>query len=145
MRSAVRRRSTGVAAVLALVGSASCGAYEPLEVGSCLPEGAGVEGVRDPRPATVRCDRPHRYEVFAREVLEPPSEDWPGTEVVDLNAKRLCALAVGRATGAPLAALPDGVEVVRVAPTESSWADGDREVECLFRFPAPTTDTLVRG
>lgn len=145
MSSAARHTVTGVVAVLVLVGSASCGTYEPLEVGSCLPEGAGVEGVRDPRPATVPCDRPHRYEVFAREALEPPSEGWPGTEVVDLNAKRLCALAVARATGAPIAALPDGVEVVRVAPTESSWADGDREVECLFRFPVPTTDTLVQG
>jgi len=42
------------------------------------------------------------------------------------------------------AALPDGVLVVHVAPSESSWQDGDREVECLFRFGRDTVTTLVK-
>lgn len=137
------RRFAGHVVVAASV--AGCGGYQPLEVGQCLPEGAGVEGVRDAEPEVVRCTREHRYEVFARRDLDPPSDDWPGTDLVDLNARRLCGLAVEEATGRPVEELPDGVTVVRVAPTESSWADGDREVECLFRFPAPTTDTLVRS
>jgi hypothetical protein len=139
-------RARRVALILwSVVAVSGCGGYQALEVGQCLPEGAGVEGVREARPEIVRCSLEHRYEVFARRDLDPPSDDWPGTDLVDLNAERLCGLAVQGATGRPIDDLPDGVEVVRVAPTESSWADGDREVECLFRFPEPTTDTLVRN
>lgn len=129
--------------LMVAVGACSSG-FEPLVVGQCLPRGAGVEGRRAAAPDIVACSRPHRYQVYARQNLDPPGTAWPGRKLVDLNALRLCALAVRSATGSPVSELPDGVTSVQVAPTEDSWKDGDREVECLFRFDRDTTDTLVR-
>ena len=142
-------RATGLVVVLAALtwasAAAACGgpSFEPLEVGQCLPAGAGVEGRRVAAPDLVPCAQPHRYEVFARQDLEPPDDRWPGQDLIDLNAKRLCGLAVRGATGAGPERMPDGVKVVQVAPSRSSWSDGDREVECLFRFDEETIDTLV--
>lgn len=141
-------RSRGAAVVAVLLAavpvlSAGCGRYQALEVGQCLPDDAGVEGTRVASPDVVPCSQPHRYEVFARDDLDPPDDGWPGAELVRLNAKRLCGLAVEPATGLGIEDLPDGVSVVHVEPTESSWNDGDREVECLFRWEEPTTATLV--
>jgi Septum formation len=131
-------------AAVALAGCASS-SYTPLEVGQCLPAGAGVEGRRVDEPEVVPCTDEHRYEVFAREDLEPPDDRWPGEELIDANAKRLCGLAIPEATGRPIGDLPDGTKMVHVAPTEQSWADGDREVECLFRSEESTTTTLLRS
>jgi hypothetical protein len=145
----VNRLRTPLASALALVLAASAVAagcsseFEPLETGQCLPAGAGVEGRRADAPDLVPCTQPHRYEVYARQDLDPPDDEWPGQDLVDVNAERLCALAVEEATGAPVDELPEGVKSVQIAPTEDSWSDGDREVECLFRFPEDTTDTLV--
>ena len=131
-----------VALVLAAVGCTSS-RWKDLEVGECLPAGAGVEGPRVPRPDVVPCSRPHRYEVFAVRDLDPPSRAWPGQETLDFNAERLCALAVRDATGLAVEELPDGVKSVQIAPIRSSWDEGNRTVECLFRHDEETTDTLV--
>ena len=106
---------------------------------------AGVVGGRVDAPPIVDCAEPHRYEVYARQDLEPPDDTWPGEELLDANARRLCGLAIREATGEPIEALPGGVTMVYIAPTEDSWRDGDREVECLFRHDEPTTATLRRG
>lgn len=131
------------AVVTALLGAGCVSGYEALEVGQCLPVGAGVEGRRAQDPGVVPCSQPHRYEVYARRDLDPPTPQWPGEDLVVVNAKRLCGLAVRGAAGMDPGSLPDGVKVVHVAPSESSWADGDREVECLFRWDEATTSTLV--
>jgi hypothetical protein len=142
-----RRPAAGlVAAVVVLAVSLVAGcasAYEPLEVGQCLPPGAGVVGRRAQAPEVVPCSQPHQYEVFARRDLEPPDDTWPGGELVLVNSKRLCRLSIRAAAGFGPRSLPDGVTVVHVSPTESSWAEGDREVECLFRWDEATTSTLV--
>lgn len=143
------RRRAGLALALvvaAVLPAAACtDRYEPLDVGQCLPPGAPVIGRRAQAPDVVPCSQPHQYEVFARQDLEPPGPRWPGADLVELNAKRLCGIAIKGATGRQIRDLPDGVTVVQVRPTESSWRDGDREVECLFRWDEPTTRTLVRG
>lgn len=148
----VRRRRPSAAALVVLVGVVGCATlgcagsnYTPLEVGQCLPEDAGVEGRRVDEPEVVPCSDAHRYEVFARDDLDPPDDRWPGEELVDANARRLCGLAIPEVTGRPIEDLPEGVLMVHVAPTEQSWADGDREVECLFRSEEPTTATLLRS
>lgn len=147
-----RRFVPGAAVVVAALAGALVGPacardpYEPLEVGQCLPDGAGVEGRRLAAPELILCSEPHRYEVFARRDLEPPDNSWPGGELVEANAKRLCGLSMEDTTGLQPADLPDGVRMVFVAPTRSSWVEeGDREVECLFRFDEVTTSTLVTG
>ena len=144
-RAAVRCAAMAATVVVALATSCSSSEYTPLEVGQCLPVDAGVEGRRVAAPPVVDCAEPHRYEVYARQDLEPPDDTWPGEELLDANARRLCGLAIRQATGAPIAALPEGVTMVYIAPTEDSWRDGDREVECLFRHDEVTTATLRRG
>jgi hypothetical protein len=134
-------------AVTVTAASAGCAgsSYTPLEVGQCLPADAGVEGRRVDEPRVVPCSDEHRYEVFARDDLEPPDDRWPGEDLVDANARRLCGLAIPDATGRPIEELPEGVQMVHVAPTELSWSAGDREVECLFRSEESTTTTLLRS
>jgi hypothetical protein len=135
-----------VGTVVLVLATAGCSPsrWKDLEVGECLPAGAGVEGPRVPLPDVVPCAQPHRYEVFAVRELDPPSRAWPGQESLDFNAERLCALAVQDATGLAVTDLPDGVKSVQLAPIRSSWDQGNRTVECLFRHDAETTDTLVR-
>lgn len=141
----MRGRAWLAVAAVAVVLLASCArsVYTPLEGGQCLPEGAGVEGRRVDRPEVVPCDEEHRYEVFARQDLDPPDDTWPGEDLLDANARRLCGLAIPDATGHPIDDLPDGVKMVYIAPTEDSWSDGDREVECLFRSERSTRTTLL--
>ena len=132
--------------MVAIAGAAmvSCSSkYTPLQVGECLPANAGVEGERVGEPTVVDCADRHRYEVFARDDLEPPDDTWPGQDLLDANAKRLCGLAIPDATGRQIEDLPSGTKMVFVAPSEDSWSKGDREVECLFRSENDTTVTLV--
>lgn len=128
-----------------VAGACSDRDFVPLEVGQCLPDGANVEGERAQRLTIVNCAERHRYEVFAVERLDPPSEDWPGENLVTLNAENRCIGAIEAATGLKAKDTPDDVELVHVDPTEDSWRGGDRDVECLFRWDEPTTDTLVQA
>lgn len=139
----MKHRWTVVGVTVCVVSAIGCSRYEPIEVGSCLPSGTGVVGVRAQSPDTVPCTAEHRFQAYARRDLTPPGDEWPGAELVELNARRLCGVAVPDAAGVEPADLPDGVTIVQVAPTESSWRGGDREVECLFRWDADTRDTLV--
>jgi hypothetical protein len=134
----------GLAAVGLLLVACVPGRYDALEVGQCLPDAAGVEGVRDQDPDVVPCGRPHRYEVVAVFDLEPPGPEWPGADLVGVNARQLCAGEVLDALDVGVDDLPGGVQLVSIAPTETSWRDqGDRQVECLLRWPEVTTSTLV--
>lgn len=119
------------------------GGFVALRTGQCLPVGAGVEGRRAQAPRTVDCSRPHRYQVYAIASLEPPSDDWPGEEIISANAEALCVEAIEAATGLDPTDTPDDVALLHIDPTESSWSDGDRDVECLFRWDQPTTRVLV--
>lgn len=119
------------------------GPFVALRSGQCLPDGAGVEGRRAQAPRTVDCSKPHRYEVFAVVPLTPPTDEWPGEETVSVNAEALCVDSIEAATGLDPADTPDDVALLHIDPTESSWRDGDRDVECLFRWDHPTTQILV--
>lgn len=126
-----------------LLAGCSRGPYVALRPGQCLPDGAGVEGQRAQEPRTVDCSKPHRYQVFAVVALTPPSDEWPGEAMASANAEVLCVDAIKAATGLDPADTPDDVELLHIDPTESSWRDGDRDVECLFRWDSPTTEVLV--
>lgn len=126
-----------------LVGGCARGPFVPLQVGQCLPRGAGVEGQRAQSPTTVACDEPHRYQVFAIVTLEPPDDAWPGEDLITVNAENRCAAEIEAATGLDPRDTPTDVELVHVDPSVESWRKGDREVECLFRWDSETTDTLV--
>ncbi|MGB6056655.1 MAG: hypothetical protein WBF71_00215, partial [Microthrixaceae bacterium] len=74
-----------------------------------------------------------------------PSDEWPGEKLLTLNAENRCVGAIEEATGLKPKDTPDDVELVHIDPTEDSWRGGDRDVECLFRWDEPTTDTLVQA
>lgn len=149
-RSLIRTRAIDFLTVVLLVAfGATLGAcsrnFVPLEVGQCLPDGSGIEGRRAQQPRTVPCSTAHRYQVFAVEKLEPPTNKWPGDEIVTLNAEQLCASAIKKATGLEPHEVPEDVELFHVDPTEGSWQGGDRDVECLFRWDVMSLETLVRS
>lgn len=131
--------------VFGVLGTACSRNFVPLEVGHCLPDGSGIEGRRAQAPTLVSCSRPHRYQVFTVETLTPPSNEWPGDDVVTANAEQLCVAAIRDATGLEPKDTPDDVELFHVDPTEGSWRAGDRDVECLFRWDNLTMDTLVKS
>lgn len=114
----------------------ACGGpdYQSLRVGQCLPESAEVVGTREPDPPTVPCDEAHRYEVYAVSTLDG-GRTFPGTEAVDAAARQRCYELFESNVGFDPADMPDGVRVVYLDPTESSWEQAaDRDVECLLIF-----------
>lgn len=147
--TAPRRWWVAVAAAAGLLGGAastvSCGAddYRSLALGTCLPDGARVEGEREPAPPTVPCASPHRYEVYR---VGPLGLDgaYPGVEAVDRASERVCFDDFEAAVGIAPADLDEGVDQVIIAPTESSWDGGDREVECLLRFGSDRAGRYAR-
>lgn len=117
--------------------------YRGLRVGECLPGGARVVGVREQSPPRVSCSERHRFEVYA--VTSLTGDRWPGQAEIDARSERLCVAALPERT--PLsaqAALDSGVEVIYLTPSEDSWSrQGDREVECVLRFPKDRTASMV--
>lgn len=88
----------------------------------------------------IECDEPHQAEVVAVEDLEAASDDaFPGDEARDASAQELCTPIVESFLGGPLA--ESSLLLLWLAPTEETWADGDREVVCVIA--APDGETLT--
>lgn len=80
----------------------------------------------------VDCDEPHLAEVVAiGELTADPGDAFPGVADRDAEALALCQPAVEAYTGVPLAASDLGL--IWLAPTATTWADGDREVTCAVQ------------
>lgn len=146
-------RSVGVTApvvavvAVALSTTAGCSRddYRSLRVGECLPAEANVVGRREADPPRVDCDEPHRYEVYANTTVDGPRQ-YPGEEAADDLAEHACYLAFEAGVGFPAEEMPDGVLVVFLRPSPSSWnSQRDREVECLLVFDGDRTGRAVRG
>ena len=145
--SAPRRIAAGllVAAVMAIGGGCGGDPYTTLVEGDCLPSSAKVVGTREPDPPTVGCGDPHRYEVYAVDVLDGDAA-YPGDEAVDADAKALCFAVFADKVGVDPLDLPEGVKIVYLQPTESSWADeADRDVECLLVFDEDRSGAFIRS
>lgn len=90
-----------------------------LDVGHCvedLPEDGEVVRVR-----VVPCDEPHAAEVVAVHTLE--GDAWPGQRAVDREVAAACEMDTAQAEA--------GLRPVVWAPSERSWASGDRRGLCL--------------
>jgi hypothetical protein len=91
----------------------------------------------------VECDEPHRAEVFAIETIDAdPDEVFPGAEARDQTAQELCEPGFAEYVGVPLE--ESELVLLWLAPTEESWADGDREVACAVAAPGdePLTESV---
>jgi hypothetical protein len=139
-------RTFAALALLAFVPLVACGGpdYEALRRGECLPASAKVVGEREAAPPTVDCDSPHRYEVYAVSTIDGP-RTYPGEATVDERAQHECYLTFEPNLGFDPVDLPDGMKVVYLQPTESSWNDqADRDVECLLVFDDDREGSIVK-
>nr|WP_277344708.1 DUF4190 domain-containing protein [Cellulomonas sp. IC4_254] len=102
--------------------------------GSCLaevPEDGPVDRVR-----VVPCADPHAAQVLSSYAFEPGA-DWPGAAEASARVAASCTLTA--------AERDQGTRMLAWAPTEASWARGDRAGLCVAVPPAPVTGSLLDG
>ena len=137
--------TSAVVALMAIGGACGADPYAALVEGDCLPSSAKVIGTREPDPPTVGCGAAHRYEVYAVDLLDGDTA-YPGDAAVDAAAKALCFDVFADKVGVDPLDLPEGVKIVYLQPTESSWADeADRDVECLLVFDEDRAGPFIRS
>ncbi|WP_010205003.1 septum formation family protein [Salinibacterium sp. PAMC 21357] len=96
-----------------------------LEVGDCeaaAPEEGEVEDTK-----TIDCAEPHQGEIYAASMV--PDGDFPGDAAIGEQAEADCYTAFESFVGI---SWDDSIyNFSWYFPTESSWADGDREILCI--------------
>lgn len=99
---------------------------EPLDLsaGDCLQ---GFEAFDQP-VTVVTCETPHNAQLVATDSY-PDDDDFPGSEALSAKATEVCSQVQYSET---LTANPDlNLQETKVVPTEDSWDDGDRRVDCF--------------
>ncbi|WP_062137587.1 septum formation family protein [Demequina aestuarii] len=109
------------------------GDLHPLQMvpGMCL-DGVGDDGAVG-GAAVVPCDAPHGAEVFTSVTFSVAR--FPGHDQIEAEALTLCG---DRIDGL----VPEGSSWVAWAPSESSWARGDRVALCIAVFDSPRDEPL---
>ncbi len=105
-----------------------------LAVGDCLLQSKLEDGVASTKPK-VPCSAPHDREVFAS--LTVAEGDYPAVEKLVDFATKGCAAKFKTFVG-----LDFGISALDFQyyyPTESSWANGDRGVDCVIFDPTQKT------
>ena len=113
--------------------------FVELTIGDCLDQTKLEDGINSTEPI-VECDSAHDLEVFASLVVDGSA--YPSVEdLVSLGTKK-CALEFTEFVG-----LDFGISALDFQyyyPTESSWANGDRGIDCVIFDPTQrTTGTLA--
>ena len=118
-----------------------------LSVGDCLNDEslASVEGDESTEVTevpTVPCDEPHDFEVYQNFTV-PEAAEYPGEEAVTASADAQCLPEFETFVGV---AYEDSVLTASYYyPTEASWADGDRTINCLIIDEAGKTTGSLAG
>ncbi|GIG37092.1 DUF4190 domain-containing protein [Cellulomonas pakistanensis] len=102
--------------------------------GNCvedLPADGRVDRVR-----VVPCTDPHAAQVVSAYAFEAGAA-WPGPAEASARVQASCALTEDERAA--------GLQMLAWAPTERSWAGGDRTGLCLAVPPAPVTGSLLDG
>ncbi|MFJ4255184.1 septum formation family protein [Microbacterium sp. NPDC090003] len=108
-----------------------------LEVGDCLPE--GLDGEEFLEVTTVPCDGPHLDEIYYEFTL--PDGDFPGEDALADAAIRECEPEFE--DFADIAYEDSELDYWWLTPTETSWAGGDRTMQCLiYSYDGTVTGTL---
>jgi hypothetical protein len=105
-----------------------------LITGHCLAELPDDDAVG--RVPLVPCDEPHAAQVVSEFRFEPDAV-WPGQDDADALVAAGCELST--------AEIDAGLDAVTWAPTEGTWADGDRTGLCVAHRDAPFTGSLLDG
>lgn len=111
---------------------------ESVSPGECLDD-PGVETVVD--VATISCDEPHDFEVFATVTL-PADGDYPPDSTLLPMAWDECYHHFEGYVGVPFAT--SVLHIHAMVPTEDGWADGDRGATCLL-FELDAAENLVKS
>ncbi|MCC3278204.1 septum formation family protein [Arthrobacter sp. zg-Y40] len=108
-----------------------------LEAGACLQDWEDVNSTAD----VVTCETPHDAQLVASERFEG-SDDFPGTAALEDRVNEVCA-AVDYADSA--SSYPD-LKVAKSIPTEQTWSNGDRRLDCFVFSPEgqELTESLIR-
>jgi hypothetical protein len=108
-----------------------------LEVGDCLPE--GLDGEEFFEVTVVPCDGPHLDEIYYEFTL--PDGDFPGEDALADAAIRECEPEFEEF--ADIAYEESELDYWWLTPTETSWAGGDRTMQCLiYSYEGTVTGTL---
>jgi hypothetical protein len=105
-----------------------------LSIGDCVDQDKLEDGNTSTDPL-VACDRPHDLEVFASLTLD--DGDYPAVETLVTFGAKECAREFTSYVG-----LDFGISALDFQyyyPTESSWANGDRGVDCVVFDPTQRT------
>lgn len=108
-----------------------------LKVGDCIadvPTSSRVVTL-----PTADCNQPHGGEVYA--VLTMPDGDYPGTSVID-EWQNKCPEELQ--TFSPPAMTDDTVGVFVLYPTQETWDQGDRSVQCIATLD-PKRSGSIKG
>ena len=110
---------------------------DPVEVeqGACIQ---GFEDINSPVDV-VTCETPHNSQLVATAQYEG-TDTYPGSEALAARADETCN-AVEYSDAA--ATLPD-IRLEKAIPTEDSWRQGDRRVDCFVVSPEDLTESLLR-
>jgi hypothetical protein len=111
-----------------------------LAVGDCLNQKNLEDGVASTDPL-VDCDESHDLEVFASLTLD--EGDYPAVETLVTFGTKKCANEFATFVG-----LDFGISALDFQyyyPTESSWANGDRGVDCVVFDPTQKTTGSLAG
>ena len=108
-----------------------------LETGACLQGWEDVNSAAD----VVTCDTPHDAQLVASERFTG-TDAFPGTAALEERVNEVCS-AVDYADNA--SSYP-GLKVAKSIPTEQTWSDGDRRLDCFVFSPEgqEITESLIR-
>jgi hypothetical protein len=108
-----------------------------LAVGDCFDAQDAEEISSVP---ALPCSAPHDYEAYHSFAI-PEAETFPGVEAVDAAALEGCVAAFAPFIGEEFE--QSSLDATYIAPTEASWAEGDREILCVVMGPEKTEGTLA--
>jgi hypothetical protein len=118
-----------------------------LSVGDCIDYEPGLfeddTAVEPEEPflQIVDCSGEHQEEVIALPVMA--GDSYPGDEAVDAQVEEECLPAFESYVG--LAYEESIYDITWFAPSEETWADGDRQILCTVYDPAGPVDQSIRG
>jgi hypothetical protein len=105
-----------------------------LAVGDCLNQEDLEDGDASTDPL-VDCDKPHDLEVFASLTLD--DGDYPSVETLVSFGTKKCANEFTKFVGIDFGI--SALDFQYYYPTESSWATGDRGLDCVVFDPTQKT------
>lgn len=110
-----------------------------LRVGDCLP--ATTPGDNVVTTGIVRCEEPHRAEVYAS-LTATGGAEYPGEAAMTSQAGK-CTVPFATFVGRDYTASDLGL--FYFYPTAMSWTKGDREILCIVEDPAGQVTGTLRG